>query len=69
MEECKLPTYAINKQTGNLAADILKATLQRIVNIKISKVNLINKQNWIFTDRKNYYELDNLRDKIRKYSN
>lgn len=29
MGECKLPTYTINKQTGNIAADILKATLQR----------------------------------------
>ncbi|MGK9162696.1 DUF4365 domain-containing protein [Bacillus subtilis] len=29
MVDYKLPTYGVNKQTGNIAADILKASLQR----------------------------------------
>lgn len=38
----KLPTYSGNKQTGNIAADILKASLQRfaIINPREESIDL-----------------------------
>lgn len=42
MDDNKLPTYAVNKQTGNIAADILKASLQRfaIINSHEESIDL-----------------------------
>lgn len=42
MDEHKLPKYHANKQTGNIAADILKATLQRfaIINSHDESIDL-----------------------------